>query len=87
MPFEGEAAIFAKAINKVIKSNTTLSKPKLQEPDPFNVLTQETPKPSYFSAKLNFRDQKDLFQDGETNANYTLLYLKGTTLDCFKPTS
>jgi len=33
---ESEAAVFAKAINKLVKSDTTLSKPKLWKPDPFN---------------------------------------------------
>src|SRR5882724_8104293 len=34
---ESKATIFAKAIDKIIKSNTTSSKPKLQEPDPLDV--------------------------------------------------
>jgi len=33
---ESKATIFAKAIDKIIKSNTTSSKPKLQEPNPFD---------------------------------------------------
>ena len=34
---------------------------------------------------MNFRDQNDLFKNGEIKVNYALSYVKGTALDCLEP--
>src|SRR5882724_9879457 len=73
------------AIDKLIQSHPSISKPKLWKPDPFN---GSNPKfhTFIFQCKLNFRDCKDLFNNEETKVNYSLSYLKGIALDCFEPT-
>ena len=57
---KSQATIFTKAIDKLIKANTTSSKPKLWEPNPFNGSDQKLQN-FILQFKLNFRDQKDLF--------------------------
>src|SRR5882724_2804640 len=82
---EPEADKFIKAINKLIQSHTSMSKPKLREPDPFGSSNPKKLHAFIFQCKLNFRDCKDLFSTKEDKVNYALSHLKGITLDCFKP--
>src|SRR5882724_10752009 len=82
-----EAEAFAKAINKIIKANygSTNSKPKLQEPNPFDGSDSQKLRTFILQCKLNFHDRPDQFQDDTTKVNYILSHLKGSTLDCFEP--
>ena len=61
------------------------SKPKLHEPNPINGSNLCNLQTLILQCKLNFQDQKDLFEDQENKVNYALFYLKGVTLDCFEP--
>jgi len=72
-------------IDKLIQSCTSTSKPKLQEPDPFDGSDPKKLCTFIFQCKLNFQDHKDLFSTEEDKVNYALSHLKGITLDCFKP--
>src|SRR6266481_5203595 len=76
---------FVKAIDSIVKANM-LSKVKLQEPDPFNGSDSHKLRTFILQCKLNFQDHPDLFKDNSTKVNYILSYLKGSALDCFKPT-
>ena len=70
-PEDVETLRFITAINELIQSHPSTSKPKLWEPDTFN---GSDPKKLYnfiFQYKLNFRDCKDLFNK-ETKVNYAL---------------
>src|SRR5882724_677211 len=80
---EAEATIFAEAIGKVLKSNNS-SKPKLQEPDPFDSSDPHKLRTFILQCKLNFRDRRNMFEDDTKKVNYVLSYLKGTALDCFE---
>jgi len=82
---EAEATAFAEAISKVLKTNNS-SKPKLQEPDPFNGSNSHKLCTFILQCKLNFQDHKDIFEDDTDKVNYVLAFLKGTALDCFEPT-
>jgi len=82
---EAEASSLAKAINNLVKSNSSSAKPKLREPDPFDGSDPKKLRTFILQCKLNFRDRKDLFGDDETKVNYALSYLKGAALDCFEP--
>src|SRR5882724_8003782 len=83
-----EAEAFAKAINKIIKANygSSKSKLKLWEPDPFDGSDSQKLHTFILQCKLNFQDHPDQFQNDATKVNYILSYLKGSALDCFKPT-
>src|SRR5882724_11806496 len=83
-----EAKAFAKAIDKIIKANygSPKSKLKLQEPDPFDGSDSQKLHIFILQCKLNFRDRPNKFQDDTTMVNYILSHLKGSALDCFKPT-
>jgi len=80
---KAEATAFAEAIGKVLKTNNS-SKPKLQEPDPFDSSDSRKLHTCILQCKLNFRDHKDLFEDNADKVNYVLSFLKGTALDCFE---
>src|SRR5882724_5267154 len=82
---EPNANSLAKAINNLVKSNTSTSRPKLHEPNPFNGSDPHKLWTFILQCKLNFRDQKDQFENEEDKVNYALSYLKGLALDCFKP--
>src|SRR5882724_9025207 len=73
------------AINKLVQSHTSMSKPKLWEPGPFNGSNPKKLHTFIFQCKLNFRDRKDLFSTKEDKVNYALSHLKGIALDCFEP--
>src|SRR5882724_3093285 len=75
-----EAEAFAKA-----NYGSSKSKPKLQEPNPFDGFNSQKLRTFILQCKLNFRDHPDQFQDDTTKVNYILSHLKGSTLDCFKP--
>jgi len=60
------------------------SKPKLQEPDPFDGSNSHKLRTFILQCKLNFQDYKDMFEDDTKKVNYVLSYLKGTPLDCFE---
>jgi len=66
--------------------NSSSSKPKLREPDPFDGSDPWKLQVFILQCKLNFWDHKDLFEDDETKVNYSLSYLEGLALDCFEPT-
>src|SRR5882724_8248870 len=80
---ETEATTFAEAISKVLKTNNG-SKPKLQEPDPFDSYNSHKLHTFILQCKLNFQDHKDMFEDNTDKVSYVLSYLKGTALDCFE---
>src|SRR5882724_5680610 len=80
-----DAKRFAMAINKLIQSHTSMSKPKLREPNPFNGSDPKKLCTFIFQCKLKFWDHKDLFSTKEDKVNYALSHLKGIALDCFKP--
>jgi len=80
---KAEANAFTEAIGKVMRMNNS-SKPKLQEPDPFNGSDSRKLHTFILQCKLNFRDHKDLFEDDTDKVNYVLSFLKGTALDCFE---
>ena len=61
-----EATAFTKAIDKIVKANYFHSKPKLQEPDPFDGSDSQKLCTFILQCKLNFQDHKDLFED-DTN--------------------
>src|SRR5882724_12374595 len=82
---ESDTDKFIKAINKLVQSHTSMSKPKLQEPDPFDGSNPRRLHTFIFQCKLNFRDCKDIFSTEEDKVNYTLSHLKGITLDFFEP--
>jgi len=82
---EPDADKFVKAIDKLIQSCPSTSKPKLWEPDPFDSSDPKKLHTFIFQCKLNFWDRKDLFSTKEDKVNYALSHLKGITLDCFKP--
>ena len=62
------------------------SKPKLQEPDPFNGSDSQKLHTFILQCKLNFQDCLDMFKSNTAKVNYMLSYLKGSALDCFEPT-
>src|SRR5882724_3119991 len=82
---EPDADKFIKAIDKLIQSHTSMSKPKLQEPDPFDNSNPKKLRTFIFQCKLNFWDCKDLFSTKEDKVNYAISHLKGIALDCFEP--
>ena len=82
---EADANRIIMAIDKLIQSCTSTSKPKLQEPDPFDGSDPKKLCTFIFQCKLNFRDHKDLFSTKEDKVNYALSHLKGITLDCLEP--
>src|SRR5882724_8086310 len=59
---EAEATVFAEAISKVLKMNSS-SKPKLWEPDPFDGSDPHKLCTFILQCKLNFQDHKDMFDD------------------------
>src|SRR5882724_2078202 len=71
-PEEAETLRFIMAINKLVQSHPSTSKPKLQEPNPFDGSDPKKLCTFMFQCKLNFRDHKDLFNNEETKVNYTL---------------
>ena len=73
------------AIDKLIQSHPSTSKPKLTKPDLFDGSNPKKLCTFIFQCKLNFRDHKNLFNNEETKINYAISYLKGITLDFFKP--
>jgi len=75
-PHEAEATAFAEAIGKVLKTNS--SKPKLQEPDPFNGSNSRKFHTFILQCKMNLRDHKDMFEDNTDKVDYVLSYLKST---------
>src|SRR5882724_1635725 len=83
-----EAEAFAKAIDKIVKANygSSNSKPKLWEPDPFDGSDSWKLRTFILQCKLNFQDHPNQFQDNTTKDNYILSHLKGSAIDCFKPT-
>src|SRR5882724_9433353 len=81
-----EVAAFAKAIKRIVTTSSTCSKPKLWEPDPFDGSNSHKLCTFILQCKLNFQDHPDLFIDDTAKVNYTLSFLKGSTLDCFEPT-
>src|SRR5882724_3338095 len=80
---QAEATTLTEAICKVFKMNNS-SKPKLQEPDPFDGSNSHKLCTFILQCNLNFQDCKDMFKDDIDKVNYVLSYLKGTALDCFK---
>src|SRR5882724_1483668 len=82
-----EAEAFAKAIDKIVKANygSSNSKPKLQEPDPFDSSDSRKLRTFILQCKLNFQDHPDQFQDDTKKVNYILSHLKGSALYCFEP--
>src|SRR5882724_7390053 len=84
-PEDTDAVKFISAIHRIIQARPSTSKPKLQEPEPFDGSDPKKLHIFIFQCKLNFRDHKDLFHNKETKVKYALSYLKGITLDCFKP--
>jgi len=82
---EPNADKFVKAIDKLVQSCTSMSKPKLREPDPFHSSDPKKLCTFIFQCKLNFRDRKDLFSNEEDKVNYALSQLKGSALNCFEP--
>jgi len=82
---EADAKRFIMAINKLVQSHTSMSKPKLQDPIHSMVPIPKKLCTFIFQCKLNFWDCKDLFSTEEDKVNYALSHLKGITLDCFKP--
>src|SRR5882724_4542962 len=80
-----EANPLARAINNLVKSNMSTSRPRLCEPNPFNGSDLFKLRTFILQCKLNFQDQKDQFENKEDKVNYALSYLKGLALDCFKP--
>src|SRR5882724_4560033 len=60
------------------------SKPKLQEPDPFDGSDSHKLHTFILQCKLNFQDHKDQFEDDTDKVNYVLSFLKGTALNCFE---
>src|SRR5467141_4521522 len=63
-----EAQKFAKAIGEIVKTGSP-SKPKLQEPDPFDGSDSQKLCTFILQCKLNFRDHPDLFQDDKSKVN------------------
>src|SRR5882724_3159003 len=80
---QADATAIAEAIGKVLKTNNN-SRPKLQEPDPFDGSDPHKLHTFILQCKLNFRYRKDAFEDDTNKVNYILSYLKGTALDCFE---
>src|SRR5882724_3496253 len=80
---KAKATTFTEAIGKALRTNNS-SKPKLQEPDPFDGSKSQKLCTFILQCKLNFRDRKDLFEDDTNKVNYVLSFLKGTALDCFE---
>src|SRR5882724_10136290 len=81
-PHKAKATTFAEAIGKVLKMNN--SKPKLQEPDPFNGSNSCKLHTFILQCKINFQDHKDMFEDDTNKVNYVLSFLKCTALYCFE---
>src|SRR5467141_3949696 len=77
-----EAQQFSKAVGELMKTGGS-SKPKLQEPDPFDGSDSRKLRTFILQCRLNFRDRPDPFQDDTSKVNYVLSYLKGTSLYCF----
>src|SRR5882724_2650360 len=73
---EAKATTFTEAISKVLKTNNS-SKPKIQEPDPFDGSNSCKLCTFILQCKLNFQDHKDLFEDNTNKVNYVLSFLKG----------
>src|SRR5882724_3211436 len=67
---EAETVIFVMAIDKLVQSHPSTSKPKLQEPNPFDGSNPKELCTFIFQCKLNFRDCKDLFNNEEIKVNY-----------------
>src|SRR5882724_3856419 len=87
LPLSTKAQEFAKNISKLFQSSTkpAKSKPKLREPNTFDSSDPRKLHTFILQCKLNFHDQKDLFEDEAAKVNYALSYLKGIALDCFEP--
>src|SRR5882724_12033460 len=75
---DADAIKIITAINKLVQSCTSTSKPKLWEPDPFDRSDPKKLHTFIFQCKLNFRDCKDFFNTEENKVNYTLSHLKGS---------
>src|SRR5882672_12002370 len=75
---------FVKAVGKILETGGS-SKPKLQEPDPFNGSDSHKLSTFILQCRLNFQDHPDLFKDDKFKVNYVLSFLKGTAIDCFEP--
>src|SRR5882724_2018178 len=60
-----EANSLAMAINNLVNSNTSTSRPKLCEPDPFDGSDPCKLRTFILQCKLNFQDQKDKFENKE----------------------
>src|SRR5882724_10444662 len=67
---EPNANSLAKAINNLVKSNTSTSRPTLHKPDPFNGSDPCKLRTFILQCKLNFRDRKDQFENEEDKVNY-----------------
>src|SRR5882724_6000175 len=80
-----EASALVKAVGMIIKGNDLGSKPKLQEPDPFNGSDSRKLRTFILQCKLNFQDHPDMFKSDTAKVNYMLSFLKGCALDCFEP--
>src|SRR5882724_6390258 len=82
---EPDANSLSKAINNLIKSNTSTSRPKVHKPNPFDGSDLCKLQTFILQCKLNFWDQKDQFENEEDKVNYALSYLKRLALDFFEP--
>jgi Domain of unknown function (DUF4939) len=58
---------------------------KVCEPDPFDHSNTHKLQPFLVQCQLNFRNRPDTFTSNEAKVTFALSYLKGTTLDYFKP--
>ena len=83
---DAEVAAFSKAIKRIFMASNTHAKPKLWAPNPFDCSDSQKLHTFRLKYNLNFQDHPDLFPDNTAKVNYTLSFLKGSTLDCFKPT-
>src|SRR5882724_7983466 len=81
---EPESDKFIKAIDKLIQSCTSTSKPKLRESDPFDSSVPKKLHTFIFQCKLNFQDCKDLFSTEEDKVNYALPHLEGDCTGLFQ---
>ena len=82
-PDEADTNRIIMAINKLIQSCTSTSKPKLWKPVPFDGSNPKKLHTFIFQCKLNFRDGKISSILKEKKVNHTLS--PSIALDCFAP--
>jgi len=81
-----------KSLSKAIKSFTesvhkdpSESKAKIRDPNMFDSSDSKKLRGFLLQCKLNFQSKPKFFQTKQLKVNYSLSFLKGTTLNYFKP--